>query len=785
MPARAAMNASEPPLPAAFGEGGALAHVTDADCGLVERPMLAPHLEFRPVGEKTVLLVSEGVNALLHGRRYVDILPLLDGARTRHEVAAALAGEHSPVQVQTALVALTSKGRVVSADFSMSRPMAAFWCAHGVSPRRAEERLAAARVAVSGDEGGLTAALGEMGVAAAKGEGAKPALAVFVTDDYLSASHAETNRRHIASGIPWTLVKPVGAWPLMGPVFRPCDEGSPCWKCLEHRMRGNNEIDNFLRNAEGEAAGVSASPVPPPFAEAILGLAATEIARWIVLGAAATLHENAWSLSFLELDAARHKAMRRPQCAVCGSEDLRRADRAPAPVRLRSNPKPVRNSGGLRSAPAAETARKYRHLVSPVSGVVTQLARATDRGDPWLHVYWAGSNLALKNDSVRILRNSLRSKSAGKGASAEQAEASALCEAVERYSGVFHGDEIRRRARFADFAAGEAIHPNAVQLFSERQYERADEINERATRFNYVPRRFNPGAEMDWSPVWSLTAGRHRWLPTSMLYFSMPIGGEPVYCPPDSNGCAAGNTLEEAVLQGFFELVERDAFACWWYNRVALPEVDLDSFDDPYLSRARGYYRAHKRELWVLDATVDLGVPVFVAVSRRTDKQAEDILYSAGAHSDPHIAAMRAVCELNQYLSAVRDVRADGSGYLVDDPESLAWWRGAKIADYRWLVPAPDAPRRGKADWPAPPIDDLLDEVERCRALVESRGMEFLVLDQTRPDIGMPVARAIVPGLRHFWARFAPGRLYDVPVELGWRDAPLAEEELNPVEVFI
>ena len=62
--------------------------------------------------------------------------------------------------------------------------------------------------------------------------------------------------------------------------------------------------------------------------------------------------------------------------------------------------------------------------------------------------------------------------------------------------------------------------------------------------------------------------------------------------------------------------------------------------------------------------------------------------------------------------------------------------------------------------------------------------MELLVLDQTRPDIGMPVVRVVVPGLRHFWQRFAPGRLYDVPVEMGRRDRPLAEDELNPVPVI-
>ena len=55
------------------------------------------------------------------------------------------------------------------------------------------------------------------------------------------------------------------------------------------------------------------------------------------------------------------------------------------------------------------------------------------------------------------------------------------------------------------------------------------------------------------------------------------------------------------------------------------------------------------------------------------------------------------------------------------------------------------------------------------------------MLDQTRADIGVPVVRVIAPGLRHFYRRFAPGRLYDVPVKLGLRDHPIAESDLNPI----
>jgi ribosomal protein S12 methylthiotransferase accessory factor len=76
---------------------------------------------------------------------------------------------------------------------------------------------------------------------------------------------------------------------------------------------------------------------------------------------------------------------------------------------------------------------------------------------------------------------------------------------------------------------------------------------------------------------------------------------------------------------------------------------------------------------------------------------------------------------------------------------------------------------------------DSREQVMTCVSVAKQAGLDFLVLDQTRPDIEVPVVRVIVPGLRHFYRRFAAGRLYDLPVKLGLRDRPLSEDELNPL----
>ncbi len=298
-----------------------------------------------------------------------------------------------------------------------------------------------------------------------------------------------------------------------------------------------------------------------------------------------------------------------------------------------------------------------------------------------------------------------------------------------------------------------------------------------------VPAALDPDLPIPWSPVWSLTQERERLLPTQLLYFPGPAAApepRPGCCRACSNGNAAGNNLEEAVLQGFMELVERDATAIWWYNRLRRPGVDLDSFGLPYLADLAAHYGRLDRDLWALDLTHDLGIPAFAAVSCARPGRGQ-VLFGLGCSLDPSVALVRAFAELNQFISGISPKNQSPLG----DEETLRWLRAATTDNQPYLAPDPAVPARRLEDFTNAASGDLLDDIRFCRRLVEAKGMEMLVLDLTRADAGMPVAKVIVPGLRHFWARFAPGRLYDVPVAMGWLDRPLAEEELNPTPVFI
>ncbi|MGH2585496.1 MAG: TOMM precursor leader peptide-binding protein, partial [Dehalococcoidia bacterium] len=470
--------------------------------------------------------------------------------------------------------------------------------------------------------------------------------------------------------------------------------------------------------------------------------------------------------------------VRRPQCPRCGDGG---AVPAPAPVTLERHAKQFTVDGGHRAVSPDQTLARYGHHVSALTGAVPRLVRVPLDESGVLHVYAAGRNRAMGAGGLHALRGGLRTNCAGKGLSDAQARASALCEALERYSGTFQGDECRRTASYRELGA-DAIHPNACMLYSEAQYRERGRWNAGGSPFQRVPEPFDETARIEWTPVWSLSRRAFRYLPAVFCYYEYAETAAP-FCWADSNGNAAGNTREEAILQGFLEVAERDAVALWWYNRVRRPAVDLDSFDSGQIRELRTAYAALGREVWVLDLTTDLGIPTFVALSRRTEGGRAEIAFGFGAHLDAHVAVARALTEMNQFL--VWLVSRDGRPPpAMGDPDIRRWMETATLENQPYLAPEGGPPRRC-AGYATPQSDDLREDVLRCQGIVERRGLEMLVLDQTRPDIGLPVVKVVVPGLRHFWARFAPGRLYEVPVRLGWRERPATEAELNPIPMFL
>jgi ribosomal protein S12 methylthiotransferase accessory factor len=731
-------------------------------------PQFAPNFTVYVLPPDVVCLYSEDRKFFLHGELYCALAAAIgEGGRSFRELVRDLEQHFPSDKIQEALKRLVDRRYVVRMSHSSAGAVATYWASLGLLPEAAEKNLQKYRVRIQAiDVQGATelgAALTRLGVRVVK---RSPDMTVTLVSDYLEGRLAELNRQHLSDHTPWVLAQPSGIFPLVGPVFSPGK--SACWMCLADRMKRNREVKALLER--GGARCVAISPLARhTFGQSAIQLASIEIAKAIATDFRTDLRDHIVSLDLLGSTIVKHYVAKRPQCPACGREELQDPHRAPVPVEPAAGGKLVMTSGGYRTVSSRATVARFRKHVSPLTGVVSRLERI-EADLPLNTNYHATHNFSAPAKTVNDFRGGLSGGSFGKGSTAEQGEASALMEAIERYSGIFQGNEIRMTRRLKDFPSADAIHPNKVLLFSDAQYRRG-QAPAPGSDDTETPAPFDRSAELEWSPVWSLRDKRFKYLPTILLYFFYK---GPDAFHPDSNGCAAGNTLEEAIVQGFLELVERDAYAIWWYNRSQRPAVDLGQFDDSYIRDLQSQLAETGRRLWVLDVTSDLGIPSFVAITHWMQNGQENIEFGSGAHFDPRIALLRALTELNQFLSI--GLMGGGTG----EKSSLDGTTPLRLRDHPYLTPSNKAaiqPGLGAK------LDhlDTREQVMTCVRLAKRVGLDFLVLDQTRPDIEVPVVRVIVPGLRHFYRRFAPGRLYDVPVKLGWRDQPLLENELNPI----
>jgi ribosomal protein S12 methylthiotransferase accessory factor len=762
----------------------------DGDGPTAPRMGFKRHLRVEVSDGERVFLFSEHGMRVLNGAAVTAVAPLLDGSRDVPGLLRDIPAGMSAEQVAMVVGRLMDAGVVAMRTAADADDEAAlgYWEGAGVDAGTAALRTAQGtiglhpigRVDADAAANALCAA-GLRTVVEPDYTRSNPVgdLSVVLCDDYLNPGLAKVDAAHRDVGRPWLLAKPTGATVWVGPVFQP--PGPGCWHCLQSRLWLHRTAESHAQTALGRLGPATVPAVGVPALRATaLHLVALEATKW--LAGHRHPHQSAvWTFDSLDLAGKRHEFRAAPQCANCGDPSLMR-QQARRPVVLVSREKVADGGGGHRALSPEQVRERYQHLVSPVTGIIKEIRR-DDRGPAFCNAFRSGANLAARGQDLDTFKAVLRQENGGKGVTAAQAEVGAMCEAIERYSGNFHGDEETIRGSLRSLGE-RTIHPNACQLFHERQYRTRVKWNAAHSPFQWITREFDPDAQLDWTPVWSLTEQRHRLLPTGMLYFGTPpqCGGRTLVA--DSNGNAAGSCLEDAVLQGMLELVERDGVALWWYNRTPMPAVDLDSFGDSWVDELRDVYAGMHREVWVLDVTSDLLVPTMVAVSRRTDRPRDELIFGFGAHLDPRLALRRALTELNQMLPPLVDLK-DISLIERHDPDFARWWRDATLADHPYLAPDPTRPPHEVTSYAYTRHQDIHAEITLLRHRIEALGMQVHVLDQTRPDTELPVVKVIVPGLRHFWARFAPGRLYDVPVQLGRRPTPIDYDDLNPFPMFL
>ncbi len=447
-----------------------------------------------------IFLLTERNSVLLSDRLSELLIPLLNGHRTVDEIVDLLQAKVAAAEVYYALMWMEQHGYLTESDLESEDLLTSdfvIFCEHlKVDPYFASQQLQTTSVSIESFGSNLPTAefktiLESLNIQVVdRGD-----LEIILTDDYLTNGLATLNDRALTQSRPWMLVKPLGTIVWIGPLFVPGKTG--CWQCLAQRLQQNRPIEQFIASQDRSITPLSPLGSLATTRQIALNMAATDLFKWIVSGENLDLAGRIVTYDTLTVEIQSHILTKRPQCKSCGSI----ANLQPQPIVLEHCKKTFTLDGGHRCVSPTETLHKYQHHISPIAGIIRGLRKSQQDPQGLIHTYIASHHFATIFDDLDSLRQNISGRSAGKGRTDSQAKASGFCEAIERYSHVFQGDEIRQTNSYQQMV-DRAIHPNACMQFSLEQYEDRHQWNRSCSGwFQRVPAPFDKDRQIDWTPV--------------------------------------------------------------------------------------------------------------------------------------------------------------------------------------------------------------------------------------------------------------------------------------------
>lgn len=450
--------------------------------------------------------------------------------------------------------------------------------------------------------------------------------------------------------------------------------------------------------------------------------------------------------------------------------DVNFANQINSPISLNPCVSHFNIDGGSRNMSAASTVERLMPLVSPITGIINHLEVIGEQEESPIKIYRTGFFKHHNKSDLEVFdRNSFVQICLGKGVSHDQSKASALSEAIERYAALYQADVgLNQQSQSQLIAQGLRCYDfQSLVPYSQAQYRNFNSPSHPDSVLKQAAKPYENQA-VHWLPVWSLTASEQVYVPLAQCFSNIPFNDDK-FGRWHSNGCAAGNTLEEATLQALFELIERDATAIWWYNKLSCPLFDLTRLNQDNLTKldaCLGSGQNGGHDYWVLDITSDLGIPVMGAIGQ--DKHTGGLVMGFGCHLIPEMAAQRALTELCQ-LIPIRDQNA--APFDFDAIEKSEYLFGDKTSTTN--------------NYAIDPSLDIKDDIIAITECLKAKEMEVLVMNYSRAHIPLNTVKVFVPGLCHIWPQLANERLYKAPLTMGYLKIANNEQSINQQALYI
>ena len=354
---------------------------------------------------------------------------------------------------------------------------------------------------------------------------------------------------------------------------------------------------------------------------------------------------------------------------------------------------------------------------------ITRIADITDLDRIGLPIYTAIRPTA-EDGAVSIY--------GGKGIAKDHARASAMMEGFERYSAERQDSDETTIATLEEISElGEFITPESLNLPKDFKKQNLDSM------------------KLEWSTAKDLISNKEYLIPTNAIYHPYIHGNEcESLFKSNTNGLASGNVLEEAILHGIFEVIERDAWSIFELTHKNYAQIDLDSIESDIVNETINKFESEGIKIKLMDFTADIKVPTIAASADDTvTRDAGLLTLGMGTHLDPEVAILRALTEVAQSRATqINGAREDT--VRADFAREAGYERMKRINKYYFRDEEEKISLSSIENKSTTSITKDLEIVKE--ELMANDIDKILYYDLTRPELDVSVVRVVIPEMELF-----------------------------------
>ena len=349
---------------------------------------------------------------------------------------------------------------------------------------------------------------------------------------------------------------------------------------------------------------------------------------------------------------------------------------------------------------------------------ITRIADITDLDRIGLPIYTAIRPTA-EDGAVSIY--------GGKGITKDHARASAMMEGFERYSAERHESDETTIATLEEISSkGNYINPESLNLPKDFKKQNLDSM------------------KLEWSIAKDIISDEEYFVPTNAIYhpYIHSEDSESLF-KSNTNGLASGNILEEAILHGIFEVIERDAWSIFELTHKNYSQIDLDSIESDIINDTIDKFESKGIKIKLMDFTADINVPTIAASADDTvTRDAGLLTLGMGTHLDPEVAILRALTEVAQSRATqINGAREDT--VRADFAREAGYERMKRINKYYFREEDEKIALSSIENKSTTSINRDLEIVKD--ELIANDIDKILYHDLTRPELDVSVVRVIIP----------------------------------------